>query len=179
MLRTARRYQRPALSNPPTRKKTKSMKENKSIHQSRAKSSRYSQAVTGANLPPSFSSRHYSLRKGLGFWELTFAGQAAVFKHEQGALYVAHLLLHPPAEPIHALSLALELKRIHGQAVGSCEIADPMTGRRVPIAHTAILQQRSLGLDAAESVRALHRKQQELEALLDDEDQIEPVKAEV
>ena len=37
--------------------------------------------------------RRYALRRGLGFWELTFEGRQAIFKHELGALYVACLLL--------------------------------------------------------------------------------------
>src|ERR1035437_10044355 len=53
----------------------------------------------------------YALRRGLGFWELTFEGQQAIFKHELGALYVACLLLDPPREPIHAVALALKADR--------------------------------------------------------------------
>ena len=49
----------------------------------------------------------FALRRGLGFWELTFEGQRAVFKHDQGTLYVACLLLDPPQEPIHSVALAL------------------------------------------------------------------------
>jgi hypothetical protein len=120
----------------------------------------------------------YELRTGLGFWELTFAGQGAVFRHEQGAFYVAYLLRHPSAEPIHGLALALEIKALYGRPGGGSEIADPASGRRVSVANNATLQQRSLGLDDAEAVRNLRRKQQQLEALLEDEDQIEPVKAE-
>jgi hypothetical protein len=58
--------------------------------------------------------RQYALRRGLGFWELTFEGKQAIFKHEQGALYVACLLLDPPSEPIHALALALKAKEMSG-----------------------------------------------------------------
>jgi hypothetical protein len=58
----------------------------------------------------------YALRRGLGFWELTFAGRQAVFKHEQGALYVACLLLEPPPEPMHAVALALKARNMGGQA---------------------------------------------------------------
>jgi len=123
-------------------------------------------------------SADYALRNGLGFWELTFAGQGAVFKHEQGAFYVAYLLWHPPGEPIHGLALALEIKVLYERPDGASGIADPTSGRLVPVAHNAMLQQRSLGLDDAEAIRNLRRKQQELEALLEDEDQIEPVKAE-
>ena len=154
------------------------MKKNKSLGPTWAKSTRYPVPLTVAPLHSHPAISPYSLRKGFGFWQLTFAGEPAVFKHEQGAFYVAYLLWQPPPEPIHALALALEVKRIQGQAIGAFEIAGPITGRGVPIGHSATLQQRSLGLDAAESARALHRKQRELEALLEDEDQIEPVKAE-
>src|SRR6266851_1322948 len=61
---------------------------------------------------------HYALRKGFGFWELTFDGQSAVFKHEQGAFYVAYLLANPPPEPIHGLALALKIRAIRGTAAG-------------------------------------------------------------
>src|ERR1039457_3647279 len=66
--------------------------------------------------------RRYALCRGLGFWELTFEGRHAVFKHEQGALYVVWLLLHPPPEPVHALALALEARSIDGQPGGAAEI---------------------------------------------------------
>jgi len=114
----------------------------------------------------------------MGYWELTFAGRQAVFKHEQGAFYVAYLLQHRLTEPIHGLALALEIQSLCREPNGSYEIVDPITGKLVPVPIDATLQQRSPALDAAETARALRRKQQELEALIDDEDQIEPVKAE-
>lgn len=120
----------------------------------------------------------YALRKELGFWDLTFEGRSGIFKHEQGAFYVAYLLGRPWAEPIHGLVLALEFKERRRHTGGIFEIADPNSGRLVCVAKTATLQQRSLGLDDVEAARALRRKQQQLEALLEDEDQIEPVKAE-
>ena len=104
----------------------------------------------------------YALRRGLGFWELTFAGQQAIFKHELGALYVACLLLDPPPEPIHAVALALKARKINGQSPDEAEL----------------IQERNLGLDDAEAVRNLRRKQHELEAVLDDGLAIEAVKAE-
>ncbi len=104
----------------------------------------------------------YALRRGLGFWQLTFEDRQAVFKHELGALYVACLLLDPPREPIHAVALALKARERSGDAAGAGEI----------------VQQRSLGLEDAEAVRALWRRQRELERVLEDDDQIEPVKAE-
>ncbi len=93
---------------------------------------------------------------------MTFEGRHATFKHEQGAPYVAWLLLHPPRKPIHALALALEARTLSGQTPGAAEV----------------IQQRYLGLDEAEAVRNLRRRERELEAVLDDDEEIEPVKAE-
>ena len=104
----------------------------------------------------------YGLRRGLGFWELTFAGQQAIFKHELGALYVVCLLLKPPPEPIHAMALALKARKMNGQSSDEAEL----------------IQERNLGLDDAEAVRNLRRKQRALETVLDDKRAIEPVKAE-
>ena len=81
----------------------------------------------------------YALSRGPGFWEVTFEGRQATFKHEQGALYVAWLLLHPPRKPIHALALALEARTLSGPTPGAAEV----------------IQQRYLGLDEAEAVRNL------------------------
>ncbi|MCX6926261.1 MAG: hypothetical protein NT154_24100 [Verrucomicrobia bacterium] len=106
--------------------------------------------------------RQYALRRGLGFWELTFEGRQAVFKHELGALYVACLLLEPPQEPIHAVALALKARDLNGQGPGPGEV----------------VQQRSMGLEAAATVRALWRRQRRLERVLEDDEAIEPVKAE-
>ena len=80
---------------------------------------------------------------------MTFEGREAIFRHEQGALYVAWLLLHPPRKPIHALALALEARAFSGPTPGAADA----------------VQQRYLGLDEAEVV-------------LDDDEEIEPVKAE-
>jgi hypothetical protein len=85
----------------------------------------------------------YGLRRRLGFWELTFAGQQAVFKHELGALYVACLLLDPPPEPIYAMAPALKVRKMSGQSPKEAEL----------------IQERNLGLDDAEAVRNLRRKQ--------------------
>jgi hypothetical protein len=106
--------------------------------------------------------RQYALRRGLGFWELTFEGRPAIFKHELGALYVACLLLNPPPEPIHAVALALKAREMDSQAPGPAEV----------------IQQRSMGLDDAAAVRALWRRQRALEAVLEDDREMEPVKAE-
>src|SRR5882672_12830783 len=69
----------------------------------------------------------YCLRKGQGYWQLTFAGQDAVLKHEQGLAYVAYLLLNPPDEPIHALALALRSQTTRDQTDAATEIVDPAT----------------------------------------------------
>jgi hypothetical protein len=108
------------------------------------------------------SQARYALCRGLGFWELTFEGRQAIFKHELGALYVACLLLEPPSEPIHAVALALKAREMGGQAPGPAEV----------------IQQRSLGLEDAAAVRALWRRQRALERVLEDDREIEPVKAE-
>ena len=104
----------------------------------------------------------YAIRNNLGVWELTFEGERALLKHEQGIYYVAYLLVNPTREPIHGLALLLKVREIYRQ---------PRT-----VAET--LQQRSLRFDEAEVVWGLRRKQHELEAILEDEDQIEPVKTE-
>jgi hypothetical protein len=104
----------------------------------------------------------YALRRGLDFWELTFEGRQAIFKHEQGAIYVACLLLDPPPEPLHAVALALKAREMGGQAPGPAEV----------------IQQRSMGLDDAAAVQALWRRQRALEAVLEDDRESEPGKAE-
>ena len=108
-------------------------------------------------------SGQYALGRGLGYWELTFEGRQAVFKHEQGALYVACLLLDPPPEPIHAVALALKTREKSGESGAAVEI----------------IQQRNLGLDDAEAVRGLRRRERELEAWLDDPLTIESGNAEI
>jgi hypothetical protein len=120
----------------------------------------------------------YSLRKGLGMWELTFNGQNAILKHEQGLAYVAYLLLNPPAEPIHALDLATRIAAMDRKNVGLAEIVDPVTGKSQILESHARLQERSLGLDNAQVMRGVLRQQAKLEAVLEDPDQIEPVKSE-
>jgi hypothetical protein len=93
---------------------------------------------------------------------VTFEGRQATFKHEQGAPYVACLLVHPLCKPIHALALALEATTLSGPTPGAAEV----------------IQHRYLGLDEAEAVRSVRRRERQLEAVLDDDEEIEPVKAE-
>jgi hypothetical protein len=104
----------------------------------------------------------YALRREADTWEVIFKGRKTSFKHELGALYVAYLLLEPPSKPVHAVALALNVREKLGQPAGPDEI----------------LQQRSMGLEDATSVRTLWRRQRELERVLADRLEIEPVKAE-
>jgi hypothetical protein len=111
------------------------------------------------NHPPT---PQYVLRQRPGFWEVTFAGRQATFKHELGALYVAYLLLHPPRETIHGVALALHASERFGH----------------PASPEETLHERVMGLEDAASVRTLWRRQRELERVLEDRHEIEPVKAE-
>jgi hypothetical protein len=104
----------------------------------------------------------YALRREANSWEVIFEGRQANFKHELGALYVAYLLLHPPREPIHGVALALHARQWLGQPASPAEA----------------LHQRVMGLEDAASVRTLWRRQRELERVLEDRHEIEPVKAE-
>jgi len=104
----------------------------------------------------------YALRWGVDYWALVFEGRESVFKHELGALYVAYLLMHPPREPLHGVALALHARERLGQPASPAEVR----------------QQRCMGLEDAAAVRALWRHQRELERILHDRLEIEPVKAE-
>jgi hypothetical protein len=104
----------------------------------------------------------YALRRGLGTWEVTFEGRRDSFRDEQGADYVVWLLLHPPPQPIHAVALIMEARHTDGYTPEGA----------------GAIQQRNLGLDDAEAVRTLRRQARELEAVLEDKRQSEPVRAE-
>jgi hypothetical protein len=104
----------------------------------------------------------YALRRESGLWHLTFEGRQATFKHELGALYVAYLLLNPPKEPLHAVALALKAREMAEKPAGPDEV----------------LAEQSMGLEDAAAVRALWRRQRELERVLADRLEIEPTKAE-
>jgi hypothetical protein len=106
--------------------------------------------------------RPYALSRGEEHWALVFEGREAIFKHELGALYVAYLLLNPPKEPLHGVALALKAREAAEKPAGPAEV----------------LEERSMGLEDAAAVRALWRRQRELERVLEDRLAIEPVKAE-
>jgi len=120
----------------------------------------------------------YCLRKDLGFWRLRFRGREAVFKHEKGASYVAYLLVNAPEEPIHALDLAARLSVPDRKNPGIAELVDPATGRVVPLPSDARIEERGLALEDAQTMREVLRTEEQLEALLEDEDQVEPVRRE-
>jgi hypothetical protein len=119
----------------------------------------------------------YALRKGLGCWDLWFEGQHAVVRHEQGIFYVAWLLMHP-GETIHALDLAAKIPEIYRKQLGLAAIVEGTAESASSLPSHARLQERSLALDDAEAMRALLRKEKELEAVLEDESESEPVKQE-
>src|SRR5213082_2394714 len=108
----------------------------------------------------------YSLRKHIAFWSLTFDGQEACFDHEQGAYYVAYLLLNPPDKPIHGMALEIKSLAFFGEYLrcpGVTEIVDPSTGETMILACDAIFEQRNLALDDADYIQPLRCKQLELE----------------
>src|SRR5207244_7707195 len=100
--------------------------------------------------------------KGHGVWKLTFDGQEAEMKHEQGIFYVAWLLANPPSQPIHALDLAAKIPGIYRQHLGLTEIIDPATGKAASLQSHARLQERNLGLDAAGPTRPALPNQKDL-----------------
>jgi hypothetical protein len=120
----------------------------------------------------------YALRKGLGVWELYFDGQRVLLKHERGLFYVYWLLYHPDETPIHAIDLMAKVPEIYRQQLGLAPLVDPVTGKVAPLLSGARLQERSLALDDRQAMRAIFKKEKELEAILDSEDESEPVKAE-
>ena len=114
----------------------------------------------------------------MGYWRLRFAGREALFKHEQGATYVAYLLLNPPEEPIHALDLCARLNGAERNGSGIAELVDPTSGEVKRLDAGARLQERGLALEDVETMRAVLRTQEQLEALLEDEDRTEPEREE-
>jgi hypothetical protein len=104
----------------------------------------------------------YALWRGVDYWALVLAGEEAVFKHELGATYVAYLLREQAREPIHGVALALKAREMFAQAAEPGEI----------------LEEQTMDLQEAAAVRGLWRRQRELERVLGDRLESEPVKAE-
>jgi len=165
-----------AIPNPDLSRRSQTQAETALDHFSAVESPRPT-SPTSPKRPTNPSDEKYSLKKGHGFWQLTFAGRHAVFKHEQGAFYVAYLLDHPN-EPIHGLALAMRATLAAGKSNGATRITNPETGETVTVEIDAAIHQRSLGLDDAEAEWSLRRKQLELEAIVDDESTTEPMREE-
>jgi len=92
--------------------------------------------------------------------------------------YAAHLFLHPPEHPLHGVDLVARIPEFYCKQLGLPEIVDPATGKSTVLSSDARLQERSLALDDAESMRALLRTELKLEATLDSEDASEAEKKE-
>jgi hypothetical protein len=135
-------------------------------------------AITAAGGQCTDPAPRFALRKGLRVWRLVFGGNGADLWHQRGIFFVAWLFYHPPEEPVHAVDLTAKIPEIYRQQLGLGALLDPATGKAATLQAGARIQERSLALDDAEAMRALHRKQEELEAVLDSEDAIEPEKAE-
>lgn len=120
----------------------------------------------------------YALRQGLRAWSLTFAGQPAELRHERGLSFVACLLLDPPDAPIHALDLIAKIPALYRRQISLPQLADLDSGKAVPPDAVARLEERGLAREDADTLRRLYRGERELEALLESETEIEPVKQE-
>src|SRR5436190_12861002 len=121
---------------------------------------------------------HYSLRRDLALWHLTFENEQAILKHEQGICYVAYLLTQPPIEPIHGMALALRAAAAYKPAHAVTRMVNPTTGELISVDGHSTVQEYNLQLDEAEAAWAMRRHQLALEAIIDDPSQNEPVKAE-
>lgn len=128
---------------------------------------------------PKPQSPAYRLRKTGKTWELTFEGNKATLKDDPGLKYVACLLLNPPPEPLYGLDLASRVAAREGQRNAITEVVHPYTGEIVVVESHARIEQRNLGKEDMETMRWVLKKQNELEALLEDPDIIEPVRAEI
>jgi hypothetical protein len=91
---------------------------------------------------------------------------------------VAWLLYNPPEQPIHAIDLMAKIPEFYRKQLGLPSIADPVTGKVTSLSSGARIQERSLAIDDAQAMRAIFKKEKELEAILDSEDASEPEKAE-
>ena len=138
------------------------------------------QGITGEMLTVEHDSAgiRFALRRDLAAWKLVFDGRESVLKHERGILYVAYLLQNPPKEPIHALDLAVKIPDIYRKQLGITATTDATSGETVPLHRHARIQERSLGLEALESAKAVWKAQQKWEAVLDNEKTTEPERAE-
>ena len=107
-------------------------------------------------------SERFALRNTDGFWELTCGGHTAVLKQDQGLFYVAWLLANLPAEPLAAIELA---EKVYDEFCLHPDFRQnlPWVASHGGSEHLA---------------KVLVRQQRALEAILDSEDELDPVKTE-
>jgi hypothetical protein len=103
-----------------------------------------------------------SLANTDGFWELSFCGESAVLKQDQALFYLLFLLSRPGV-PISAPALSLEVFRAFHQHL-DFDLDFPSLPLPDQLSEIALV---------------LQNKAKRLEAVLDSEDQLEPVKQEV
>ncbi len=104
----------------------------------------------------------FCLQNTFGFWELTFDGQSAVLAQHQALFYVAWLLIRRRAEPVHAYELASKVYDLFGQHPDFRDATPWLCRCR----------------DEVQAAKSLLLKQKALEAILDSEDELDPVKTE-
>lgn len=100
-------------------------------------------------------------------WKIVFSGQEAILTEQGGMRFVEYLLKNPPVQPIHVLELEAVTAPVSKVFSGPQEIVHPETEESVSVDRTAILQERNLGLDDAETQRALWAVRKESQAILD------------
>ena len=126
--------------------------------------SRFTPLIREAVLHPEHrtpANNHLSLFNTDGFWELRLGAHHAVLVQDQALFYVAFLLAHP-GQPFLPLDLAEKVYELYG--------AHPDFRQNLLALDSQLLQ--------ARHAEVLRQKVKQLEAILDDEDQTEPVKAE-
>ena len=115
--------------------------------------------------PATFKSEpatRFSLRNTLGFWELIFDGRFAVVPQDQALFYVAWLLVRRSAAPVHACELASKVYDRFGDHPDFRDATPWICRHR----------------DEIQIAKGLLKKQKALEAILDSEDELDPVKTE-
>jgi hypothetical protein len=100
---------------------------------------------------------------------LVFDGDDSPVHHERGAFYTGWLFYHPFETPIHSIDLTAKIPQIYRQQLGLAPLVDPATGKSLTLESHARLQERNLALDDAQALRALYKKEKELEAVLESE----------
>jgi hypothetical protein len=106
----------------------------------------------------------YGLRRRGKVWQLVFDGEAAQFKHEKGAGYVARLLAE--RGPFHAVELAVPSG---GEGATAKSWPEKAASLSEVLEHGGRVQERSAALDEREAVKRLIQERWRLEAVAMDE----------